>query len=385
MAIQEIPPEISPVDGSIVTHVEPAQTTSSRSNNFNLLRLLFAALVLLSHAPEITDNDGRREPLHLLFNTLSFGDVAVDGFFLLSGCLIVQSWQRTPELLDFLKKRALRIYPGFVVAALVSALIVGPLAAVPAYYFGHFDLLQFLKSVLLLRQPTVPPVFAGMYYPEINGSMWTIAYEFRCYLLVAAWGICGLFRRKWLWLTLTVVFVLLLLAPGFVSRVRFPGESLLQQFYLIDDPGLTVRLTAFFGVGGCFALFRERTAFKPLWALLAAGALCACLFNYKIAPFGAATFGAYLLFWFAEVQSPLLARFRRLPDISYGVYLYGWPVEKLQVWFFPGISPWLVFGLACVLCTGLGLASWFGVERPFLRLKPKKSVPVPDAALSPAP
>lgn len=381
MAIRELPA----ADGSATAHVEPAQTTTSRSNNFNLLRLLFATLVLLSHAPELTDADGRRELLHRLFGTLAFGDLAVDGFFLLSGCLIVQSWQRSPQLSDFLKKRVLRIYPGFIVASLVSALIVGPLGSIPAQYFAHFQWPKFLFSLFLLQQPPVPPVFSGTNWVGVNGSLWTIAYEFRCYLFVAVWGICGLFRRKKLWLAMTVVLVLLSLAPGFVGRLHLPGENLLRQLSIKNDLSDIVRLTAMFGVGGCFALFRERIVLRPLWALLAGGALLACLFNYKAASFGLATFGAYLLFWFAEVQSPLLARFRRLPDISYGVYLYGWPVKKLLTWYFPGISPWLVFALACVFCTGLGLASWFGVERPFLRLKPKKSVPVPDAALSPAP
>ena len=373
-------PQTRPADSLAETHLEPAQQTTSRSNNFNLLRLLFAVLVLLSHAPEMVDTDNHRELLYRFFGTSSLGAVAVDGFFLLSGCLIVQSWQRTPDLRDFMKKRVLRIYPGFVVASLVSALIVGPLAAVPAAYFAHFNLLHFLKSVLFLQQPSTPPVFSGKFWPMVNSSMWTIAFEFRCYLLVALWGICGLFRRTGLWLALTATVLLLSFFPGLFTGIRFPGGSV-----LIGDPVALIRLMSFFCVGGCFALFRERIALKPLWAMLSAGLLFACMFSEKTALLGLATFGAYLLFWFAEVQSPLLARFRRLPDISYGVYLYGWPVERLMVWYFPGISPWLVFALACVFCTGLGLASWFGVERPFLKLKPKKSVPVPDAALSPVP
>ena len=376
MAVQDL----SPTQGPPGAHLEPSQNTSSRSNNFNLLRLLFAVMVLLAHAPELADGDGRRELLTRVFGTLSLGEVALAGFFLLSGCLIVQSWRRTPDLADFLKKRVLRIYPGFVVASLLSALVVGPLWADAAHYLSQFSLLHFLKAVLLLRIPATPPVFTGSHYPEVNGSMWTIAIEFRCYLLVAAFGVAGLLRRRGVWLGLTGAALLLSLVPQVVTRIHIPGGHL-----LLGDLNALVRLLPFFCVGGCFALFRERIALKPVWALLAGGALLACLFNYKAASFGLATFGAYLLFWFAEVQSPLLARFRRLPDISYGVYLYGWPVEKLLLWYFPGISPWLVFALACVFCTGLGLASWFGVERPFLRLKPKKSVPVPDAALSPAP
>ncbi len=366
------------------THLESAKATTGRNNNFNVLRLLFAMMVVLSHAP-LANGHAPREILLRFIGTATLGTVAVDGFFLLSGCLIVQSWQRTPDLLDFLKKRVLRIYPGFLMASVVSAFIVGPLAANAVHYFAQFNLPEFLKSAFLLQQPAIPPIFSGQTWAMVNGPMWTIIYEFRCYLLVAIWGICGLFRWKSAWLGMTIVFLGLSLAPAFVSRTHFHGEHFLRNAYLMDDPVQTIRLTTFFGVGGCFALFRERILLNPLWALLAAVLLFACMFGDKTAPFGLATFGAYLLFWFAETQSPLLARFRHLPDISYGVYLYGWPVEKLLVWYVPGLSSWLVFALACVLCVPLGLASWFGIERPFLRLKPKKSVPVPDAAQSSSP
>jgi peptidoglycan/LPS O-acetylase OafA/YrhL len=105
--------------------------TPARQNNFNLVRLLLALLVLLSHAPELIDGNRSQEILTRMFGTLSFGELAVDGFFLLSGYLIMQSWDAQPQAWPFLKKRMLRIYPGFVIATLVCAFAVGPLAAEP--------------------------------------------------------------------------------------------------------------------------------------------------------------------------------------------------------------------------------------------------------------
>lgn len=216
--------------GPIEKHLEDAQETTRRSNNFNLLRLLFATMVLLSHAPEVADGNAHREILTRLFGTATFGTVAVDGFFLLSGCLIVQSWQRTPELLDFLKKRVLRIYPGYLVALLVSSFVVGPLGANAAHYFSQIDLPQFIKSGLLLQGPSVPPVFQGQPQAFVNGSMWTISYEFRCYLLVALWGVCGLYRWKSAWLGLTIIALSLSLAPAFVDHIHFHGERFLHNW-----------------------------------------------------------------------------------------------------------------------------------------------------------
>ena len=385
MAVQENPltEKVSLTEGAAGAHLESAQATTRRSNNFNLLRLLFAALVLLSHAPELADGNGRREPLMRLFHTVSFGEVAVAGFFLLSGCLIVQSWRRTPDLADFLQKRMLRIYPGFIAASLLSALIVGSLAGDATHYFAQFNLPHFVKGMLLLRTPVVPPVFAGMHYPEVNGSMWTIAYEFRCYLLVAGLGALGLLGRRGVWLALTGAALLLSALPAAIARIHFPGGHL-----LLGDMNALARLLPLFCVGGCFALFPERLRLTNRGALLAALGLGLSLCLPVTAHLGLATFGAYLLFWAAQVQSPALARLRSLPDVSYGVYLYGWPVEMLLLWFVPGIAPWLVFALACVLCAGLGLASWFGVERPFLHLKRgKRTMPTDtqrEGVLSPA-
>ena len=71
------------------------------NNNFGLLRLVLALLVLLSHSSEVIDGNRSREVLTSIFHTISCGDLAVNGFFLLSGYLIVQSWQRTPKLGNF--------------------------------------------------------------------------------------------------------------------------------------------------------------------------------------------------------------------------------------------------------------------------------------------
>jgi peptidoglycan/LPS O-acetylase OafA/YrhL len=108
--------------------LEPPTRSLRRDNNFNFLRLLFALLVLVSHAPELADGNRSRELLTRMFHTLSFGEVAVDGFFLLSGYLIVQSWERHPNLWDFGQWRLRRIYPAFVVACLVCIFVLAPLA-----------------------------------------------------------------------------------------------------------------------------------------------------------------------------------------------------------------------------------------------------------------
>lgn len=157
--------------------------TSGKYNNFNLLRFLFASLVIVSHAPELQDGNRSREILTGIFGTISFGEMAVDSFFLISGFLIVKSWQERPDFTTFLSSRALRIYPGFIVCSLLCALVIGPLYGT-SHYLQDFNPLEFLGSVASLNKPAIPAVFQQSHYPAINGSMWSISYEFKCYLLV---------------------------------------------------------------------------------------------------------------------------------------------------------------------------------------------------------
>lgn len=338
--------------------------TSEHKNNFNLLRLVFASLVLLSHAPELIDGDRSREILTQIFNSVSFGEFAVDGFFLLSGYLIVQSWITRPKAWNFLKKRLLRIYPGFIASTLICVFVVGPLAANPQQYFASFWVGGFVKSLLLLQPPSPAPVFHGTFYADLNGAMWTIGFEFKCYLLVLFFGMLGAVRNRRWWLGATVsIFVILLLQK-------------VGMFTTWTNPIL--RLASFFFSGGCFYLYRDRIMYTPRLAALIGSAMLVSIFFIQSAEIALATCGAYLLFYFACTPLVPLANFNRLPDVSYGVYLYGWPVQKLFLWYFPSLSPWELFPLSLTACLILGAISWYVVEKPMMRFKSKSGRMTPE-------
>jgi peptidoglycan/LPS O-acetylase OafA/YrhL len=91
--------------------------------------------------------------------------------------------------------------------------------------------------------------------------------------------------------------------------------------------------------------------------------------NNIFAELALAILGGYLLLKFAFMPSNLLSRFLKFPDVSYGVYLYGWPTQKLLHWNYPMMSPWVLFILSCCLSLFCGLISWHGIEKPFLKLK----------------
>lgn len=330
----------------------------NRDNNFNFLRLVLALLVILSHSPQLIDGNENREPLARLVGFTSLGKLAVECFFLLSGYLIVQSWLQSPHIGSFLKKRILRIYPGFIVASFLCAFVVGPLGAHAEQYFSAFWYGGFVKSVFFLKIPEVPDVFQGQPYPSVNGSMWSISLEFTCYLLVLFLGSLAIFRKKILWLFLSI---------GLYSVALYAALGLPWAYFSASDP--LFRLGAFFSIGGCFFLYRDFVAYKFSWALICALIIFLCVFVAKIHYLIFAVAGAYLLFYLAFTPVNFLKRFNRMPDVSYGVYLYGWPIQKLILWYFPATTPAVLFIVSALMSLLLGAASWYAVEKPFMKLR----------------
>lgn len=335
-----------------------------RFNHFNFLRFIFASLVILSHTFELIDGNRSREPLTGIFGTISFAEFAVDGFFLLSGYLIVKSWDSSPEIFAFLSKRILRIYPGFIVASLVCAFIVGPLGAEPADYFSHLEVKKLAYGIIRLWGPIVPPVFVGQPHAAVNGAMWTIPYEFACYLSVLLIGFCGLVKYRRGWLAITACFFIAVLCQ------KLGLQPLLQE-YSINLESSFFRLGMFFFTGGAYYLLRDEIKFCPRMAWGSGLILSMAMFYPVTSEPILAILGGYLLFHFSFSPISLLESFQKLPDVSYGLYLYGWPIQKLLIWYLPELPAWWVFVFSFAGSVLAGLISWYLVEKPFLKLKPK--------------
>jgi peptidoglycan/LPS O-acetylase OafA/YrhL len=342
----------------------------SLSNHLNLLRFALASLVMVSHAPELLDGNRSREILTSIFHTLSFGELAVNCFFILSGYLILQSWERRPHLFTFLRNRVLRIYPGFVTASLLSLLLVGCCAGVVGF-FHDINLWRTLANLILLRPPEGPSAFVGSPYPLINGALWTIEYEFRGYLLIALLGILGLLKKRISLWTLFVAGFVLMQIPVLSTWAQIPGVR-----FLFGLPNETARFLTFFVVGALFWQERERIHLRIWPALSALGITLLCTFVTPLAQPAMATFGAYFLLWLALTPNQILARLHPSADISYGVYLYGWPIQKLVYWYLPNISPWLGLLLTAALVFPMAWLSWKLVEAPCLRQKHSSSSPL---------
>ena len=341
-----------------------------RQNNFSILRLFFASLVIVSHSPVLIDGDRSREILTRIFGTLTAGDVAVDGFFLISGYLIVESFLRTPAIGLYLKKRFARIFPGYAVAFLLCALGIAPFVG-GANMWSASGILHLLTQMATLLPPKVAGVFQGLPQPSLNASLWTIRFEFECYLAVAALGLAGCLRpRFWPALAATAAVLLAVNVAGAVEGGHQVHEPLLPSL------AKNTRFFMIFAAGAVYYLFRDRIKLCGAGAIAAAISLIGAMFFWHWAEAAVAVFGGYLIFWFAFRCPPInLGRLTRSEDISYGVYLYGWPAQTLIVWNFRAIDPWLLSVLALAIAAVLGYASWMLVEKPIMRrVKPRPSV-----------
>ncbi|PWB93397.1 acyltransferase family protein [Methylosinus sporium] len=328
------------------------------NNIFGFIRLLFASFVIIAHTPELIDGDNSRELLNRLFGTISFGTLAVDGFFIVSGYLIVGSFLKNPHPIPYLKKRIARIYPAFIASTLFCIIIVAPLAGATAADIWS-SLGGNLRGIIILRPPSVPNVFSGSPYAALNGAMWTISYEFQCYLLVLILGLIGALRRPWMLSALAVICLI-----GY------------EQSY-IHGQNQQLRLTGIFLFGSLFYLWRDRIVLTPAYTAMALAALLGFLFIPTLAEPAIAIFGSYVIFSIASFGgSWAIARINNSDDISYGVYLYAWPIEKLILWYFPSANPLLAGTATFLIACGFGWLSWRGLEKRVMRLSESWNPPL---------
>jgi len=303
---------------------------------------------------------------------MSFGEVGVDGFFLVSGYLITLSLLQSKSNPEYLLKRVLRIYPGYVAAYLLSLFVVGCLAGgtvADLHSVLHFKLLEHL---LFLDKPELASAFQNLPKPYLSGTMWSLSYEFRCYCVLMILGASGVLRSRKVVLVITAILLQALvcihLNPVFIHDI---GISIAPALlHLMGDPMLDIRCCTLFFCGSCFFLFSDKIIFRSSGAIVAFAVLLNFMFAFQFAEAAYAVLGGYILFWFAlSVKSDLIARVGARNDLSYGIYLYAWPIQNLVILHFRHISPWLLFLISLPLAAALAFASWVCVERPFLRLK----------------
>jgi peptidoglycan/LPS O-acetylase OafA/YrhL len=339
-----------------------AECLDSGRDNFLVLRLVAALMVVLGHSYLIVGGDAHaNEPFHRILPRTYSHLAGVAMFFAISGFLITLSYQRRPDLVRFVRARVLRLWPAIVVLVAVWAFVLGPvLTTLPAReYFGAGDdhgtaYRYFWSNISLFRLwPWLPGLFENNPIARhVNGSLWTIPWEATMYLFVATAGVLRLLRFPWLASALIVALV--------VALVLWP-------IYSIDAAAtgqlpLGYELAACFGAGSIACLLRRRlpvsTGIMLVLGLIALAGRETLLIWPAI---------LYFVFWFAYV--PRLPKVPRGADLSYGTYLWAFPMQQTIVQLTGVSSPLGLFAIATPIVLAIAAGSWFLIERPALRFR----------------
>ena len=337
-------------------------------DNILLLRLVAALLVVLGHSFILVgDMSAAGDPVHWLLPRTHAHLVGVALFFTISGFLITLSFERNPHVIRFLRARFLRLWPALTIVVALTAFVLGPMLSVlaPDDYFSSTDgggtaPGYFWSNVLLIDpRQTLPGVFGSNPIPRIvNGSLWTIPYEAALYLLVAAAGALGLFRRPRLASALVALaIVVVVLWPS------YGGGPYPQRLALLG-----LQLGACFGAGSIACLMRRRVPVSS-GILLALAALSLLARETPLMWLAV----VYFVFWFAYV--PKLPSMPAGLDLSYGTYLWAFPLQQSIVALLHVATPLALFAIAAPLALSVAAGSWLLVERPALRLKDLRARP----------
>lgn len=325
------------------------------NNSLNFIRLVLAGLVIVSHSWPIGGFGD--EPR---FGKLSLGAFAVAAFFVLSGWLITQS-RMSSELPSYLWRRFCRIYPGYFAALLVVAFVFAPIGA--AVSSGEYHLWSGFGYVtsnipLNIRDWTVGSSLPPNAFQAWNGSLWTLRYEVACYLVVGF--VITLTGRRWIGVTTIIGLVMLTSAAVVWQIAGWPNQSFAAQF---------IELSPFFFAGAALFAMRGRIPLHGGYATLAA-ALAGLLISTGATPAVAALPITYFFLWLGATLPGIFQRIGRDNDISYGTYIYAFPVQQLLALLGGakfGVGFYILFNVIATL--PIAAVSWFAIEKPAQRLR----------------
>lgn len=319
------------------------------TNNFDFLRFFAAASIIISHSFALSLGYSQ---VFLFDWHLLYGQFGLAMLLVISGYLITQSWERKPKAGIFFWKRILRIVPGLVISVAMIMLIIGPInTTLPlSEYFEKLLSPSTWAAVPFYINGGAIGIFTGNPVSYVNAPLWTIPFEFFLYFLIAALGLIGILKKRFVMLP----FVLI---------------TALVWFSYYDNPVMNkIRFAIYFFMGSLLFLNRDKIKYRwwialPLIALviLSTGTVYMFMIAFVAIP--------YLVVFLAYAKIPHLSEFGKYGDPSYGMYIYAYPIQQTYLNYMPNIpvEQLIVFSLATAI--PLAYLSWHLVEKKALSLK----------------
>ncbi len=341
------------------------------ANNLDFLRFLAAALVVVHHSIALLGYSW--DPLGSLTGYCSLGQLGVNIFFCMSGLLVARSWLDEPRPGVYAAKRALRILPGLWMVLLLGVFVAGPLLSrlSVSAYFSNPNTMAYLRGLAVFPvRYSLPGVFLENPKHAFNGSLWTLPFELQAYTAILAAGWLGyLTRRRFPWMLAAAgAGQALAILHGTGKITSTPAQV---HFSAGDECNL------FFLAGAALYVYRDALKIDGRLALLALAAWLGTLSTGW--PGYAVGFLAlpYLLVYAALAPVPGLNHWARHGDLSYGMYIYAFPIQQTFVWWL-GYRHLSILQLTALSLPATMLAawiSWHAVEKPAMGLARRRRTP----------
>lgn len=356
---------------------EPADArlgVSHRQNSFDTIRLIAAFCVFYGHQLTLS---GYTEPVSFA-GRIALSSLGLYVFFALSGYLVYQSLARDSTLLRYTQARVLRIYPAYVVNVLFCVALGAAITRLPlAEFLTAPGTLRYaainLPIFLTPTQFSLPGVFEDAKWATVNGSIWTIKYELLCYatLFVLYRAVSKAYLRHAL-----IAFAIVLIANHFyhISNFALPEP---EQFFAEYNYFNVSRFFMTFFFGSLLAAC-EPISPRVLLSLFAVLAIVVGFFpNAELVKVGTILLLTVLVVTIGKTRLLFTVTYRRLGDLSYGFFLYAYPIQNL-IWTYysHGHGFYTVALVTALTIFACALLSWHLVEKPMLAWKrPPARVP----------
>lgn len=295
---------------------------STRSNNLNLVKFIAALFVIISHAYPLCKGAEYNDILSdLSRNSIAFGSLAVAIFFMSSGFFVTKSLLKSKDSKKYLHNRFIRIFPPLWFTLIVCILVCGLFFSTYnlGKYFLSIDFLKYCLNFILIPIHNLPGVFMNNIYPGVvNGPLWTLPIEFVCYLVLLLAYKLNLVNKK------SYKYVALLVIVAFVGINLIPLsiKGYIQPCFL-------------FFWGSFYWIYRDKITMNNTYFLisLVAFVLLIVLGYGQVASF---LFVPYLTLYIAFCLPQCNNRLASLGNLSYDIYLCGWPIQQMIISLFGG-------------------------------------------------
>lgn len=337
--------------------------THGRENNFNLIRIVAAFAVLITHSFALAIGSGDAEPFRKSLG-MTMGSIAVDIFFITSGFLVTASLLTRQSAIEFIWARVLRIFPALLIMLLLTVFGLGILFTslpLPLYMSDTNIYIYLARGISLVFDVSfkLPGVFeCNPYKNTVNGSLWTLPYEIRMYLiLVVTWVALKIIKNARFRL-FELILVSGAVASGIFVIAHHSGE------------GHFSRLFYMFFSGATFYILKERlTISRLLFWLFMTALISAAIVNTNIFFIVYTLTIAYIVFYISYIPSGHIRKYNLVGDYSYGVYIYAFPVQQSVAALVPGISVLSLLLISGTITFLLAALSWHLLEKRALGLK----------------